>query len=156
MRKTAQVIIEMIDEAKESLYLSSFTFYKVREIIDHLKLAQERNVVITLLLETPQSSHYKVKSDPIKHLEDDLREKACLSIWPNKNRLVEGYQQTGSLHAKFVLQDRSKLFVSSANLTQSAMDRNMELRVIIEDVMAIDKFHNHLDHLISENIITRI
>jgi cardiolipin synthase len=156
MRKTAQVIIEMIDDAKTSLFLSSFSFYKAKDITDHLVLAAARGVSISLLLETPQSSHNKINKDPLKHLDDELKKKAHIYIWPYKNRIVDGDDQTGSLHAKFVLQDKVKLFISSANLTQSAMDRNIELGVIIEDQAVVCKFNDHLDNLISENIITRL
>lgn len=156
LRKTASVIIEMIDNAKTSLFLSSFSFYKVKHIIEHLILAAERGVAISLLLETPQSSHYKIKNDPLTHLDDRLKEKARILIWPHRNRKLEGDDLTGSLHAKFILQDNEKLFVSSANLTESAMDRNIELGVIIEDQIVIGKFQDHVENLISENIITKI
>lgn len=156
MRMTAQVIMEMIDDAQESLFLSSFTFYKVGEIVDRLDAAAKRGVEISLLLETPQSSHYKVRVDPLENINDDLMNKLNLYIWPYKKRIIEGDPHTGSLHAKFILQDQTKLFISSANLTQSAMDRNIELGVIIEDPTVIQKMRHHLDVLISENVITRM
>ena len=156
LRMTAQVIMEMIDQAQESLFLSSFTFYKVKEIIKRLEKAAQRGVEISLLLETPQSSQYKVKIDPLRTLSDDLKSKLNLYIWPYRNRVIEGDPNTGTLHAKFILQDQTRLFVSSANLTQSAMDRNIELGVIIEDTVVIQKMRDHLDTLIRENVITRV
>ena len=156
MRKTAQVIVEMIDDAKTSLFLSSFSFYKVKHIIDRLVLAAAKGVSISLLLETPQSSHYKIKNDPLTHLDEELKQYAKIYIWPYKNRTLEGDDQTGSLHAKFILQDTAKMFISSANLTESAMDRNIELGLIVEDQDVIGKFQDHLANLISENIITRL
>ncbi len=156
MRMTAQVIMEMIDDAQKSLFLSSFTFYKVGEIVDRLDAAARRGVEISLLLETPQSSHYKVRVDPLENINEDLKNKLHLYIWPYKKRIIDGDPQTGSLHAKFILQDKAKLFISSANLTQSAMDRNIELGVIIEDRNVIQKMSEHLSILISENLITRI
>jgi len=156
MRMTAQVIIDLIDNATTELFLSSFSFYNVKEIVDHLSIAINRGVSLSLLLETPQSSHYKIKNDPIAQLDRELINKAKIYIWPYKNRILEGDNQTGSLHAKFILQDKDKLFISSANLTQSALDRNIELGVIIGGHDVVEKFHDHLANLISENIIIRL
>lgn len=156
MRMTAQVIIDLIDNATTELFLSSFSFYNVKEIVDHLSIAINRGVSLSLLLETPQSSHYKIKNDPIAQLDRELINKAKIYIWPYKNRILEGDNQTGSLHAKFILQDKDKLFISSANLTQSALDRNIELGVIIGCHDVVEKFQDHLANLISENIIIRL
>lgn len=156
MRMTAQVILEMIDNATTELFLSSFSFYNVKEIVDHLLIAINRGVSLSLLLETPQSSHYKIKNDPIAQLDKELINNAKIYIWPYKNRILEGDNQTGSLHAKFILQDKDKLFISSANLTQSALDRNIELGVIIGGHDVVEKFQDHLANLISENVIIRL
>lgn len=156
MRLTAQVIKEMINDAKESLFISSFSFYKIKEIIQLIDLAVDRGVHVSLLLETPQSSNYKVKTDPLKLIDKALLKKITVFIWPYKNRKKEGDKQTGSLHAKFIIQDNTKLFISSANLTQSAMDRNIELGVIIEDKETVNKVLSQIQSLMSQNIITSI
>ncbi len=155
IRMTSQVILEMIDKSEESLFISSFSFYKINVVFDALEKAIARGVKISLLLETPQSSHYKIKNDPMGVFSDAFKSKASFYIWPYKNRVIPGDDQTGSLHAKFILQDDKRLFITSANLTQYAMDRNIELGIIIEDQAIISKFQDHLDALISSNVITR-
>jgi phosphatidylserine/phosphatidylglycerophosphate/cardiolipin synthase-like enzyme len=156
MRMTSQVMLEIIDQSKERLFLSSFSLYRIESIFYALEKAINRGVQIALLLETPQSSLYKIKQDPMEDFSSEFKKKANFYIWPYKNRKIEGDDQTGSLHAKFILQDDKRLFITSANLTQYAMDRNIELGVIIEDQLAIKKLCDHLDILISENVITKI
>jgi phosphatidylserine/phosphatidylglycerophosphate/cardiolipin synthase-like enzyme len=92
----------------------------------------------------------------LKDFSEYIQSNASFYIWPYRNRVINGDEQTGSLHAKFILQDNSKLFVSSANLTQSAMDRNIELGVIIEAPEVIEKLQSQLDSLIIENEITKL
>ena len=156
MRMTMQVVLEMIDQSKKQLFLSSFSFYKIASVIDSFERAIARGVKLSLLLETPQSSHYKIKWDPLKDFNEYIQSNASFYIWPYRNRMINGDEQTGSLHAKFILQDNSKLFISSANLTQAAMDRNIELGVIIEAQDVIGKLQNQIDSLIKENVITRL
>lgn len=156
IRMTSQVILELIDDAKQSLFISSFSFYKIREVFLGLEKSIARGVNITLLLETPQSSHYKITHDPMGDFSEDFKSKVSFYIWPHKNRLIPGGDQTGSLHAKFILQDNQRLFITSANLTQYAMDRNIELGVIIEDKYVIEKLQDQLNALISSNVIKRI
>jgi len=156
MRMTLQVVLEMIDQASENLFISSFSFYKIGAFIVALERAIARGVDVSLLLETPQSSHYKITHNPMGDFSDEFKTKASFYIWPYKNRKIEGDDQTGSLHAKFILQDNQRLFITSANLTQYAMDRNIELGVIIEDQDVVEKFFHNLEMLVAKNIITRI
>jgi phosphatidylserine/phosphatidylglycerophosphate/cardiolipin synthase-like enzyme len=156
MRRTGQVILELLDEAEETLFISSFAVYKITEIMQHLAAAVDRGVAVSMLLETPQSSHYKIKHDPAALFPEELREKITFLIWPYKNRVTGEDDITGSLHAKFILQDQSRLFVSSANLTESAMDRNIELGVLIEDEKVVQRFDEQLKQLISNDLIVKV
>ena len=156
MRRTGQVILELIDEAEAALFISSFAVYKIPKILERLEAAVRRGVAVSMLLETPQSSHYKIKQDPLELFSEMLREKITFLIWPYKNRVTNEDGTTGSLHAKFILQDLSKLFVSSANLTESAMDLNIELGVLIEDTKIIRSFDDQLQRLMMNDVITKV
>jgi phosphatidylserine/phosphatidylglycerophosphate/cardiolipin synthase-like enzyme len=58
--------------------------------------------------------------DPVPHIDYD------------KRALVAGPPYS-SLHAKCVVVDGTKAFISSANFTQRAQERNIEVGVLIED-----------------------
>jgi len=61
--------------------------------------------------------------------------------WPGSSRPVVFYDPRaldlerpgGVLHAKAVLADDEAVFITSANLTEAALDRNIELGVLIRD-----------------------
>jgi phosphatidylserine/phosphatidylglycerophosphate/cardiolipin synthase-like enzyme len=56
----------------------------------------------------------------------------------------------GVLHAKAVVADDEAVFVTSANLTEAALDRNIELGVLIRDravaLTICSYFRNLIDH----------
>jgi len=156
MRKTEQVVLEMIDNAERELFISSFAVYKIQDILNHLEWAIQSEVIVNMLLETPQSSHHKIRHDPLELFSEYLRENGNFYIWPYKNRSAEQDKIIGALHAKFVMQDKKVLFVSSANLTGSALERNIELGVLIENEKISQNLDSQLRQLIFENVITRV
>jgi phosphatidylserine/phosphatidylglycerophosphate/cardiolipin synthase-like enzyme len=156
IRSTEQVIIELIENASESLFISSFAVYKAKNVLQKISDAIERGIKVSILLETPESSHYKIKVDPLKFLPKKIIENATILIWPFQKRIKNEKHDGGSLHAKFVIQDDSRLFISSANLTESAFERNIELGVLISDKKIIINLRRHLSDLIRESVLVNI
>jgi phosphatidylserine/phosphatidylglycerophosphate/cardiolipin synthase-like enzyme len=78
--------------------------------------------------------------------------------WPGKRRptvffdprSLEEKHAEGVLHAKAVVKDESVLFITSANLTEAALDRNIELGLVLRDpAMAanvVAHFRTLIDH----------
>lgn len=66
--------------------------------------------------------------------------------WPNESRLSlvfydpralsPDWQERASMHAKCVVADGRRVFVSSANFTEAAQERNVEIGVLFESVAA--------------------
>lgn len=156
IRRTDQVILELIQKAESRLFISSFAVYKIQNILVALEAAIDRGIDISFLLETPQSGHFKINTDPFTVFSENIRQNAKFYIWPYKNRISDQDTLSGIVHAKFILQDSLKLFISSANLTGSALERNIELGVLIEDKRIISNLQNLLEELIIQNVITRI
>ena len=156
IRDTEQVIIDLIDNAEKSLFISSFAVYKAKHVLKKLSDAIERGIEVSLLLETPESSHFKIKIDPLKTLPKMILDHANILIWPFQKRIRNGENNGGSLHAKFIIQDESRLFISSANLTESAFERNIELGVLISNQAVVRKLKQHIKNLFYENLIINL
>lgn len=156
IRDTEQVIIDLIENATQSLFISSFAVYKAKKVLQKLSDAIERGINVSLLLETPESSHFKIKIDPLKILPKTILDHATILIWPFQKRIRNGEDNGGSLHAKFVIQDDSRLFISSANLTESAFERNIELGVLISDEKLISDLKDHIEDLINKSVLVNI
>jgi phosphatidylserine/phosphatidylglycerophosphate/cardiolipin synthase-like enzyme len=156
MRRTEQVIIELIQNAHDYLFIASFAVYKAKNVMKEIQSAIEKGILPTFLLETPESSHYKIKVDPFKVLPKKIVNNSKFLIWPYKNRKIENDEIVGTLHSKFIIQDDERVFISSANLTESALERNIELGVLITDKQIIHRLKNHIQELITSNVLTYI
>ena len=127
LRRTDQALLQLIEEAQQSLHVVSFAVYKVEAIAEALVKAAGRGVKIAIYLETPDASEGKVAFDTIRALGDQVARQAKIYVWPLEKRPVSAGGRHGSLHAKIALADRRSMLVSSANLTQYAMTLNMEM-----------------------------
>jgi len=78
--------------------------------------------------------------------------------WPGSSRpnvfydprALDADGPAGVLHAKAVFADDEAIFITSANLTEAALDRNIELGVLIRDpavaLTVVSYFQNLINH----------
>ena len=62
----------------------------------------------------------------------------------------------GRVHAKVAVADRQLCFITSANLTGYAMERNMEAGVLISGGNIPNTLHLHLSALIDTSVVCKI
>ena len=147
-RHTEQALLEVINSAKSSLFLTSFVAYKVPSIVEALENATQRKVAVTLLLESSDKHGGAISIDAIGKFRQLLPEIAVYH-WAGKNDEFEG----AKVHAKVAVSDQTKCFISSANLTGHAMEKNMEAGVIIEGGAVPKALHKHLEAMAITKII---
>jgi phosphatidylserine/phosphatidylglycerophosphate/cardiolipin synthase-like enzyme len=147
MRHTEQALCEVIDSAKLRLFLVSFVAYRVDSVISALKNAIRRQVTIGMLLEPSDKHGGGITShDSVKTIRENL---PSIDIY-------EWRKNIGAVHAKCAVADERIAFITSANLTSAAMERNMELGVIIKGGELPLALHRHLEALIHSCIIVGI
>jgi phosphatidylserine/phosphatidylglycerophosphate/cardiolipin synthase-like enzyme len=156
LRRTDQVLLQIISEAQTRLTIVSFAVYQVEAIGRALVNAARRGVSIVMCLETPDASEGKVAFDTIKALGDEVRRYAKLYIWPLEQRSHSPAGKFGSLHAKVAIADGRAMFISSANLTEYAMTLNMELGVLVRGGELPKQVEEHFRTLIENGILKRI
>src|SRR5262249_37704373 len=76
---------------------------------------------------------------------------AATMTWHRKGPGFDG----GKVHAKVAVADEKVCFVTSANLTGHAMEKNMELGVLVRGGALPRDLHRHLDALVTTHVITR-
>ena len=144
IRHTEQVLTGLIDEAREQLFLVSFVAYKVRSVLDALKRAQSRGVKIQVLLERSATHGGSVDTDSIKTMRNAVPEIEFL-VWKESDT----ESPYGSrVHAKCAVADSMTAFITSANLTNAAMETNMELGVLLRGGEIPGELMRHLEALI--------
>jgi len=60
----------------------------------------------------------------------------------------------GVLHAKAVVTDEEAVFVTSANLTEAALDRNFELGLLVRDRSLAASVASHFRTLIDRKLLS--
>jgi len=145
LRHTAQVLTGLIDEAHDRLFLVSFVAYHVDSVIDALRRAIERRVQVSILLEQSKEHGGNVTVDSLAMLKRSLPN-AQLYIWV---KTTPDGGLGGSVHAKCAVADGVTAFITSANLSDAAMERNMELGVLLRGGQVPDLLDRHLTALVT-------
>jgi phosphatidylserine/phosphatidylglycerophosphate/cardiolipin synthase-like enzyme len=151
VRATRQALVDLAREARRTLLLVSFSAYRDQGILDELSAAAARHVEIIFVLETTADSRGGLDRDAQRAF-DELRPGASFYVWPAEKRPANG----GLLHAKTVVADRSAALISSANLSGAAMERNMELGVLVTGEPLPRLVEQHFRSLIAEGVLVPV
>lgn len=150
-RRTEQVLLQVINASNTTLFITSFVAYDVASIVVALNAASERGVQISMLLESSQEHGGSITIDAIGKMKI-LVPSAQLYSWHDKEHLyVEG-----KVHAKVAVSDGVICFITSANLTGYAMEKNIEAGVLIMGGDIPFKLDKHLNSLIVTKIISPV
>jgi phosphatidylserine/phosphatidylglycerophosphate/cardiolipin synthase-like enzyme len=131
LRQTEQVLYDLIDSARTSILVVAFAAYRVATLVQALRRALDRQVRVTFVLEDREESGGKVTIGAAEALKTLDSPAVQVYTWPLPRRPRNERGEHGSLHAKFVVVDGERLFLTSANLTEFAMTLNAELGVLI-------------------------
>ncbi len=138
-RDTVVVLRSLFEGARESVLLAGYSFDHATDVLAPLYGTMvEHHVSVRFFVDIPQIAR---NADQKTHLEKCLGGflaanwpfgHPCPTIYYDKRALEPGPPYC-SLHAKCVVVDGAKAFVSSANFTQRGQERNIEVGVLIED-----------------------
>ncbi|EJW7117532.1 phospholipase [Salmonella enterica] len=150
-RRTEQALLQVISTAGRTLFITSFVAYDVSTIVKALNAANERGVMISILLELSQEKGGSLNFDTIEKMRIQVPS-AKLYVWNNKDNEYYG----GCVHAKVAVADARECFITSANLTGYAMEKNIEAGVLISGGSIPRQLNEHLFYLIKTKIISLI
>jgi len=148
-RRTEQALLQVINAAEQTLFITSFVAYDVSTIVKALNAASERGVVISMLLELSQDHGGSIVFDAIGKMRSVVPS-AHLYAWQEKGESFSG----GRVHAKVAVADGRMCFITSANLTGHAMGKNMEAGVLISGGRIPRLLDEHLRSLIDTKVIS--
>jgi phosphatidylserine/phosphatidylglycerophosphate/cardiolipin synthase-like enzyme len=140
--------LDLIHNAESDLFLVSFVAYDVSSVVDALNAAAGRGIGIRMLLETSTSHGGSLAVDPISTMRKCVPS-AALYVWTN--RLTPFTE--GRVHAKVAVADGTSAFLTSANLTGHALEKNMEAGVLISGGHVPTGLRAHLHALIETRVI---
>ena len=152
VRKTEQVLTGLIEASRRELFVVSFVAYDAALILQALSKATARGVRVRMLMEKSQSQGGALDFDAIAKVRAVVTG-AEFYVWDGD---APGFDKSGSVHAKCAVADGEAAFITSANLTGAAMDRNMELGVLVRGGDLPKKLQLHLEALLTTRRITRL
>jgi len=139
-RDTRRVYEELLGSAERSIWASTYAFFEGPKAFEVLARRMEATPAlrVTLLLSIQRKRGDTTASEQLVRRFADHFWK---TDWPGSShpsvfydpRALDLEGRGGVLHAKAVVADDEAVFVTSANLTEAALDRNIELGVLIRD-----------------------
>lgn len=153
VRRTEQVLLQLIRTASEELTLASFALYKVPTLTKALIAALDRGVQVRIIAETTEGDTF-VPFGVKAGLGQEVAAHSDVYEWDKAKRPKDKAGRQGSLHMKVAITDRHHLFITSANLTNYALSLNMEMGLLVHSRAIACQVSEHLDQLIQQKIIS--
>jgi cardiolipin synthase len=110
---------------------------------------------VNLILEFEEASEGQLSYDALRAFPETLIKGANIYYWPVNKRERNQAGQPGKLHAKTAVIDDT-VVISSANLTDDAFNRNLELGARIVGAEFSERMRAYFHGLIAEKVLVRI
>jgi phosphatidylserine/phosphatidylglycerophosphate/cardiolipin synthase-like enzyme len=147
----------MLGSAQRSIWASTYAFFDGPRAFEILarRMDATQALHVTLLLNIQRKRGDTTASE---QLVRRFAEHFWKADWPGSSRpnvfydprALDADGPEGVLHAKAVVADDEAIFITSANLTEAAFDRNIELGVLIRDrafaLTVVGYFQNLINH----------
>jgi phosphatidylserine/phosphatidylglycerophosphate/cardiolipin synthase-like enzyme len=154
-RRIDQALYDMIAGAKREILLVTFAAAKIGRLGDELLKASRRGVRIRLILEFEETSEGQLSYDALKAFPPALIGVVDVYQWPVEKRDRNQAGRPGKLHAKVAIVDDTSL-LSSANLTDDAFNRNLEVGMMTTNAAFHVSIAAYFEALIAEQTLRRL
>lgn len=141
VRLTSEVVRQLIDQAAQRVTLVSYAAYRMASVITALDAAVARGVSVNLILESAEN----LDGGGGAHAYAKYR----TYHWPIDRR----EPPEAKLHAKAVIIDSRDVLLTSANMTNAAYDKNIELGVLCRGGGVARQVQAHFDALIARGVL---
>ncbi len=160
-RNTRAVYEELLGSATHSIWASTFAFFDGPRAFEVLanRMDERPDLRVTLLLNVMRP---KKDTSAADHLVRRFTDRFWKTDWPGTSRprvyfdprSLDPEGPTGVLHAKAVVTDDESVFVTSANLTEAALDRNIEVGLLLRRDRALAlSIVSHFNKLIEQGLL---
>jgi phosphatidylserine/phosphatidylglycerophosphate/cardiolipin synthase-like enzyme len=163
-RDTSVVVRELFAHAKNSVLVVGYAVYQGQQVFEALAKRMEAfpDLDVKLFLNIARPDGDSTSSEIlVARFKQRFKDKQ----WPLGYRLPQvffdprsvSHDQAirSSLHAKCIVVDSSQVFVSSANFTEAAQERNLEVGLKIESEWLARGITDHFRNLLEHGILGR-
>jgi len=164
-RDTSVVVRELFANARVSVLVAGFAVYQGQRVFSALadRMVSCPALGVRMFLDiqrpagdtsTPAEVAHRFASRFITTQWPARRPVPLIYYYPLSLRL--DMARRASLHAKCVVVDGQQTFISSANFTQAAQERNVEVGVLLRSAVVSDQLTRHFDALVSEGLMVSL
>lgn len=164
-RDTSVVLRGMFAQAESSVLVAGYAVYQGQRVFQALadRMQQLPGLQVRMFLDIQRAyGDTTMASLLVRRFAERLRTEQ----WPADRPLPEVYydprsldlesEQRACLHAKCVIVDGQRVFVSSANFTEAAQQRNIEVGLLVRSVRLAKQLTDHFDTLVGSGALVRI
>ncbi len=159
-RDTRRVYEELLGSAERSVWASTYAFFDGPRAFEVLARRMDARPAlrVTLLLNIQRK---RGDTTAAEQLVRRFADRFWKTDWPGSSRPSVFYDPRaldlkgpgGVLHAKAVVADDEAVFVTSANLTEAALERNIELGLLVRDRALAASVSSHFQGLIDRGLL---
>ena len=160
-RDTGVVVRELFSGARESVLVAGYAIYQGQRVFRALGERMDHNPLLDVRLYL-DIRRERGDISPTRGLVERFAQKFVSQVWPGR-RLPAIYfdprsvdpdpSRRASLHAKCVVVDAERSFVSSANFTEAAQLRNIEVGVLIRSRPFAEQLVQQFQALAAEGLL---
>lgn len=163
-RDTSVVVRELFQDARESVLVAGYAVYQGHVVFKGLAELADANphLDVQMFLDIQRPPHDA--SSPAE-LVRRFAERFKGQVWPGRRfprlyydprSLDAEATRRASLHAKCVVVDKQRAFITSANFTEAAQRRNVEVGVLLRLPMIARRLAEHFESLASSGILVPV
>jgi phosphatidylserine/phosphatidylglycerophosphate/cardiolipin synthase-like enzyme len=141
-------------QLNRELSSSPFAAHHVPDLCKHLAQAVKRGVETTLIVECEGESEGQLTRDAAEAFRSIELTRVKIYYWPLGKRQRNQAGRPGKLHMKCAIVDGVAL-IGSANLTDDAFNRNMELGVLVREQSTVFELVEHFKELVRLGVLVR-
>jgi phosphatidylserine/phosphatidylglycerophosphate/cardiolipin synthase-like enzyme len=161
-RDTRVVVREMFANAQESVLVAGYMVFQGKSVFQALadRMLAVPGLRVRLVLEIKRRQG---DTTPASLLVHRFAKRFRSTQWPQDRPLPEVYYDPRSLdmsgheksvmHAKCIVVDRRDVFISSANFTEAAQNRNLEVGLLVRSVALASNVSAHFDTLVNLKLL---
>ncbi|HUY32601.1 MAG TPA: DISARM system phospholipase D-like protein DrmC [Pirellulales bacterium] len=164
-RDTSVVVRELFSQAQHSVLLAGYAVYQGQQVFRALadRMQEHPELQVRLFLDISRGpADTTVAGDLVRRFADRFKTRQ----WPKDRPLPEVFydpraldlsaDQRACLHAKCIVVDREAVFVSSANFTEAAQERNIEVGLLVRSAVLADQIVRHFEVLLASTLLHRV
>jgi phosphatidylserine/phosphatidylglycerophosphate/cardiolipin synthase-like enzyme len=143
-RTTWAVLDEVVQNAHEYIYAATYSAGHGAPAIKALRGALNRGLAVTCLVDVHN------RPEAVAILKSELPGARLLGLSAQDN------QNSPLMHAKFIVVDGHSTFLSSANFSNLAVEKSLEVGLLVQNSFVADQFKRRVEELLSSGMVEPI